>query len=257
MANVIGELMKGKQGIVLGVANKRSIAWAIAQTLASQGARLAITYQSERVEKYVRELAQEVQDPLILRCDVTKEDEIKALMATVGSEFGSLDFVMHSVAYGDLDQPVLATSREAYLKALEISAYSLVAVAGQATKLMSQGGSIATMTYYGSEKVVPGYNIMGVAKATLEASVRYLAHDLGPRGVRVNAVSAGPLSTLAARSISGFTQMRSIAAERAPLRRPVEVSEVANTALFLLSDMASGITGEVVYVDCGYHIMGM
>lgn len=257
MANVIGELMKGKKGIVLGVANKRSIAWAIAQRLATQGARLAITYQGERVEKYVRELAQELQDPLVLPCDVTNEDEISALMTAVGSEFGGLDFIMHSVAYGELDQPVVATSREAYLKAVEISAYSLVAVAGQALELMNKGGSIATMTYYGSEKVVPGYNIMGVAKATLEASMRYLAHDLGPHGVRVNAVSAGPLSTLAARSISGFTQMRSTVTEKAPLRRHVEVEEVANTALFLLSDLASGITGEVVYVDCGYHIMGM
>ena len=253
---VAGELMKGKQGIVLGVANKRSIAWAIAQTLASQGARLALTYQGERVEEYVRQLAQELQDPLVLKCDVTKDDEIEAAMAAVESEFGHLDFIMHSVAYGELEPPVVATSREAYLTSLEISAYSLVAVTRQAADLMTTGGSIATMTYYGSEKVVPGYNVMGVAKATLEASVRYLAHDMGPRGVRVNAVSAGPLNTLAARSIPGFTKMRGMAAERSPLQRHVEVNEVANTALFLLSDMASGITGEVIYVDCGYHIMG-
>lgn len=253
-------LMKGKKGVVLGVANKRSIAWGITQAVASAGATVALTYQGERIEKSVRSLAESLADPLILPCDVTKDDEIAALFERLKAEFGELDFLVHSVAFAPkeaLEAKYMETSRDAYRIAQEISAYSLVPLARYASPLMREGGSIVAMTYHGSVKVVPNYNVMGVAKAALEASVRYLAEDLGPDGIRVNAVSAGPVNTLAARGVSGFTGMLKIHADKAPLKRNVEVEEVANAALFLLSPMSSGITGEVLYADCGYNIMGM
>lgn len=246
--------------MILGVANKRSIAWGIARAAASAGARLALTYQGDRLEEKVRELASTLEQPLVLPCDVTKDDEIDALFAELKKEFGRLDFIVHSVAYAPreaLEVAYVETPRQGYAVTQDISAYSLVALAKRARDLMTEGGSIMTMTYYGGEKVVPGYNVMGVAKAALEASVRYLAHDLGPANIRVNAISAGPINTLAARGVSGFTDMLKAHPARAPLGRNVEVEEVANTALFLLSGMSSGVTGEVVHVDCGYHIMGM
>ena len=254
------ELMKGKKGLVLGVANKRSIAWGITQATVDAGAQVALTYQGERLESNVRSLAESLTDPLILPCDVTNDEEIAQLFDTIRREWGRLDFMVHSVAFAPkeaLENKYVETGREAFKVAHDISAYSLVALAKHAQPLMAEGGSIMAMTYYGSEKVVPNYNVMGVAKAALEASVRYLADDLGPHGIRVNAVSAGPINTLAARGISGFTGMLKHHAEKAPLKRNVELEEVANAALFLLSSMSSGITGEVLYVDCGYHIMGM
>ncbi len=253
-------LLEGKKGVVLGVANKRSIAWGIAKAAAAAGAQLALTYQGERVEESVRELAATIDCPLVVGCDVTKDEEIDALFAQVEQAFGRLDFLVHSIAFAPkeaLEGEFVSTSREAYRIAQDVSAYSLVGLLRAARPLMKGGGSVVALTYYGSEKVVPRYNVMGVAKAALEASVRYLASDLGPDNIRVNAVSAGPINTLAARGISGFTQMLKVHAERAPLRRNVELEEVANAAVFLLSDMSSGITGEVLYVDCGYHIMGM
>lgn len=252
--------MAGKRGLILGVANKRSIAWGITRAVVDAGAEVALTFQGERLEQNVRSLAQEIGNPLILPCDVTDDNQVAELFRTIDQEWGRLDFLVHSVAFAPkeaLENPYVETSREAYLVAQDISAYSLVLLARHARPLMREGGSIMAMTYYGSEKVVPNYNVMGVAKAALEASVRYLANDLGPDGIRVNAVSAGPLNTLAARGISGLTGMMKYHAEKAPLKRNVEVEEVANAALFLLSSMSSGITGEVIYVDCGYHIMGM
>ncbi len=253
-------LMSGKKGLILGVANKRSIAWGITKAMADAGASLALTYQGERLEKSVRQLAEELENPLLLPCDVTNDEEIEALFDRIGSEWGGLDFMVHSVAFAPkeaLEAQYVETGRDAFRIAHDISAYSLVPLARHARGLMKDGGSIMAMTYYGSEKVVPNYNVMGVAKAALEASVRYLADDLGPLGIRVNAVSAGPVNTLAARGVSGFTTMLKQHADKAPLKRNVEVEEVANAALFLLSPMSSGITGEVLYVDCGYHIMGM
>ena len=253
-------LMDGRIGLVLGVANKRSIAWAITQAVANAGARVALTYQGERLEENVRTLAKELDDPLLVPCDVTKDDEIEAMFDAVTARYGRLDFIVHSVAFAPkeaLEGRYVDTAREAWRIAHEVSAYSIVPLAKHARRVMTEGGAIVTMTYYGSEKVVPNYNVMGVAKAALEASVRYLADDLGPSGIRVNAVSAGPVNTLAARGISGFTGMLKHHAEKAPLKRNVEVEEVANAALFLLSPLSSGVTGEVLYVDCGYNIMGM
>ncbi|MEO8435649.1 MAG: enoyl-ACP reductase [Pyrinomonadaceae bacterium] len=254
-------MIKDKFGIIFGVANKRSIAWATAQALHEGGARLAFTYQGERLKENVEGLtSSEMPDSLVLPCDVTKPDEVEQTFARVKQEFSELDFLIHSIAFAPreaLEGEYLATTREAFLTALEISAYSLVQLARAATPLMTKGGSIVTMTYYGAEKVVAGYNVMGVAKAALESSVRYLAADLGPRNIRVNAISAGPIQTLSARGVSGLSTMMKHHAERAPLRRNVEAREVGNTALFLCSSLSSGITGEVLYVDCGYNIMGI
>lgn len=253
-------LMEGKRGVILGVANKRSIAWGITQAVCEAGARVALTYQGERLEANVRELAQELKDPLVLPCDVTDDAQIDALFAALKEEFGKLDFLVHSIAYAPkeaLEGEYVATSREAYRIAQDVSAYSLVALARAARPLMQGGGSILALTYYGAEKAVPGYNVMGVAKAALEASVRYLANDLGSEQIRVNAISAGPINTVAARGISGFTGMLKLHAEKAPLRRNVTQQEVGNAALFLLSDLASGVTGEVLHVDAGYHAIGM
>jgi enoyl-[acyl-carrier protein] reductase I len=254
-------MLQDKHGIIFGVANKRSIAWATAQALHQSGARLAFTYQGERLKDNVTALTgAEMADSLVLPCDVTQPGEVASTFERVGEEFGKLDFLIHSIAFAPreaLEGEYLATSREAFLTALEISAYSLAQLACAATPLMSAGGSIVTMTYYGAEKVVAGYNVMGVAKAALEASVRYLAADLGPRNIRINAISAGPIQTLSARGVSGLSTMMKHHAERAPLRRNVEAREVGNTALFLCSPLSSGITGEVIYVDCGYNIMGI
>ena len=254
-------MLKNKLGIIFGVANKRSIAWATAQALHQAGARLAFTYQGDRLKENVEGLTGEAMpDSLLLPCDVTKQEEVDETFKRVGKEFGRLDFLIHSIAFAPreaLDGEFANTSRNAFLTALEISAFSLPQLARAATPLMTEGGSIVTMTYYGAEKVVAGYNVMGVAKAALEASVRYLANDLGSRNIRVNAISAGPIQTLSARGVADFSTMLKHAAERAPLRRNVEPREVGNTALFLCSPLASGITGEVIYVDCGYNIMGI
>ena len=254
-------MLKNKNGIVFGVANKRSIAWATAQALQGAGARLAFTYQGERLKENVEALTREAMpDSLLLPCDVTKQEEVDETFGRIGREFGRLDFLIHSIAFAPreaLEGEFLATSRDAFLTALQISAFSLAQLARVAAPLMTEGGSIVTMTYYGAEKVVAGYNVMGVAKAALEASVRYLANDLGARNIRVNAISAGPIQTLSARGVSDFSTMLKHAAERAPLRRNVQPAEVGNTALFLCSPLASAITGEVIYVDCGYNIMGI
>jgi enoyl-[acyl-carrier protein] reductase I len=254
-------LLEGKTGIVFGVANKRSIAWAIAQAWAKEGAKLAFTFQGDRVKENVEELAGTFgADTLILPCDVTKDDEIANVFKTVGDKFGKLDLLLHSVAYAPkdaLEGLFVNTSREAFRIAHDVSAYSLVALARAAAPLMTDGGSIIGMSYYGAEKVVPHYNVMGVAKAALEASTRYLAYDLGPKKIRVNCISAGPVNTLAARGISGFGEMIKTYEARSPLKRNVLPDELGATGTFLASDGAAAITGQVLYVDCGYQIMGM
>ncbi|HHY84448.1 MAG TPA: enoyl-ACP reductase [Verrucomicrobia bacterium] len=254
-------LLTGKLGIVFGVANKRSIAWAIAQAWAKEGARLAFTYQGERLKENVEELAATFgSDTLILPCDVTRDEEIAAVFKTVGEKFGKLHLLLHSVAFAPreaLEGEFINTSRDAFRIAHDVSAYSLVALARAAAPLMTEGGSILAMTYYGSEKVVPHYNVMGVAKAALEASARYLAYDLGPKKIRVNCISAGPVNTLAARGIAGFTDMLKHYEAHAPLRRNVLPDELGATGVFLASDGAAAITGQVIYVDSGYQIMGM
>jgi enoyl-[acyl-carrier protein] reductase I len=253
-------MLENKKGIIFGVANKRSIAWATASALHEAGATLAFTYQGERLKENVESLTADMSGSLLLSCDVTNQTEVDATFKKVGEEFGKLDFLIHSIAYAPreaLDGEFLDTSREAFLTAMEISAYSLPQLARAAAPLMAEGGSIVCMSYYGAEKVVPGYNVMGVAKAALEASTRYLANDLGPKNIRVNAISAGPIQTLSARGVSDFTTMLKHHAVRAPLKRNVEPREVGTTAVFLCSSMSSGITGEVIYVDCGYSIMGM
>ncbi len=250
-------LLENKVGIIFGVANKRSIAWASAQALAGAGARLAFTYQSERLKENVENLTAGTDAPLI-QCDVVKPEEVEQAFATVKEKFGRLDFLVHSLAFAPreaLEGEYLATTREAFQTALDISAYSLVELARAAAPLMAEGGSIVSMTYYGAEKVVQNYNVMGVAKAALEASTRYLASDMGQHNIRVNAISAGPLNTLAARGVGNMGTMLKHHAERAPLRRNVEAREVGDAALFLCSPLSSGITGEILHVDCGYNIM--
>lgn len=251
--------MEGRTAVVFGVANKRSIAWAIAQALHAAGARLVITYQNERLAEEAKDLIAALPGAEAFPCDVSRDEEVEQLFAQLKARYGKLHALVHSIAFAPADElkgEFLATSREGFRIAHDVSVYSLIALARAAAPLMEDGGSILTLTYYGSEKVVPHYNVMGVAKAALEASVRYLAYDLGKRRVRVNAISAGPIKTLAARGISGFGDMLKAQAERAPLQRNVDVNEVAQTALFLCSDAGSGITGEVLYVDCGYNIMG-
>jgi len=254
-------MLKDKRGIIFGVANKRSIAWATAQALNQAGARLAFTYQGERLKDNVETLTKaEMPDSPLLSCDVTKQEEVDEAFKQVGAEFERLDFLIHSIAFAPreaLEGDYLKTDRDAFITALEISAYSLTQLARAAAPLMAAGGSIVTMTFHGAEKVYQGYNVMGVAKAALESSVRYLAADLGPQNIRVNAISAGPIQTLSARGVSGLSTMMKHHAERAPLRRNVEASEVGNTAAFLCSSLSSGITGETIYVDCGYNIMGI
>ena len=251
--------MEGRTAVVFGVANKRSIAWAIAQALQAAGARLVITYQNERLAEEAKDLIAALPGAEAFQCDVSRDEEVDQLFAQLKSRYGRLHTLVHSIAFApaeELKGEFLATSREGFRIAHDVSVYSLIALARAAAPLMEEGGCILTLTYYGSEKVVPHYNVMGVAKAALEASVRYLAYDLGKRRVRVNAISAGPVKTLAARGISGFGDMLKAHAERAPLQRNVDVNEVAGTAVFLASDAGSGITGEVLYVDCGYNIMG-
>jgi enoyl-[acyl-carrier protein] reductase I len=254
-------LLDNKTGIVFGVANKRSIAWAIAQAWHKAGAKLAFTYQGERLKENVEELAGAFgADTLMLPCDVTKDEEIARVFQQVGEKFGSLHLMLHSVAFAPkdaLEGEFINTSREAFRVAHDVSAYSLVALARAAAPLMKEGGSIVAMSYYGSEKVVPHYNVMGVAKAALEASTRYLAYDLGPKKIRVNCISAGPVNTLAARGISGFMEMLKHYEAHSPLKRNVAPEELGATGTFLASDGAAAITGQVLYVDCGYQIMGM
>jgi enoyl-[acyl-carrier protein] reductase I len=253
-------MLQDKFGIIFGVANKRSIAWATALSLSEAGARLAFTYQGERLKENVEGLTRDMAGALVVPCDVTKEEEVSEAFARVGREFGRLDFLVHSVAYAPkeaLEGAYVETTLEGFQTALEVSAYSLVTVTRAALPLMTEGGSVVSMSYYGAEKVVTNYNVMGVAKAALEASTRYLAADLGKRGVRVNAISAGPINTLSARGVANMGLMLKHHAERAPLGRNVEAREVGNTALFLCSQLSSGITGEVIHVDCGYNIMAM
>jgi enoyl-[acyl-carrier protein] reductase I len=251
----------GAVGLIVGVANKRSISWAIAKAVADRGARLVLTYQNARLEENVRELAAELEDPLLLPCDVTNDAELDALAPAIERECGRLDFVVHGAAYAlreDLDRPFVETSREGFRIALDVSAYSLVALAKRTAPLLErQGGSILTLSYLGADRVFPNYNVMGVAKAALESSVRYLAADLGPKNVRVNAISAGPIKTLAASGISGFSNILQTYRDRAPLRRTVETSEVADAAVFLLGAAGRAVTGEVLIVDGGYHAMGV
>ena len=253
--------LSGKCGLIVGVANKRSISWGIAQAAAAQGARLALTYPSERLEENVRELAGQLQNPLLAPCDVANDQQIAELAATIDREFGGLDFFVHGAAFApapELSNPFLQTSREGFRIALDVSAYSLVALTRAVAPLMARrgGGSIVTLTFIGSQRVYPNYNVMGVAKAALESSVRYLASDLGPQNIRVNAVSAGPIKTLAAAGIAGFSSILQVYRERAPLRRNTETSEVADAAMFLIGPGGRGVTGEILTVDGGFHVTG-
>lgn len=255
------DLLKGKKALVVGVANKRSIAWAIARALSGHGAQLAFTYQGERLKENVADLVATLpgKSPLY-PCDVTKDDEVKTVFDSLKQDFGVLHMLVHAVAFAkkeDLDGRTIDTARDGFQLALEVSSYSLITLAKAAEPLLEkEGGSIVALTYLGSEKVIPNYNVMGIAKAALESAIRYLAYDLGKKNIRVNGVSAGPVSTLAARGISGFTTMLEGHRHRAALGRNVEVEEVANTAFFLLSPLASAVTGEVIYCDAGYRIMG-
>ena len=254
--------LTGKHGLIVGVANKRSIAWAIAEAAGRAGARLAVTYQGERLEENVRDLSATLDQPLIMPCDVTDDAQIAGVFTRIGEEFGGLDFVVHGAAFApreELAAPFVQTSRAGFTLSLDVSAYSLIALARGAMPLMEArgGGSILTLTYLGSERVFQNYNVMGVAKAALEASVRYLAADLGPKNIRVNAISAGPIKTLAASGISGFSSILQVYRDRAPLRRTVETAEVADAAMFLLGPAGRGVTAEVLMVDAGYHATGM
>ncbi len=254
------KLLEGKKALVFGVANHRSIAWGIAKTFHEHGAEVGLSYGIPQLEKRVRPLADEIGATFVEMCDVSSDEAITAVFAKAADHFGAVDILVHAIGYAlqeDLEGRFVSTSREGFRIALDISAYSLVALTRAALPLMPHGGSVLTLTYYGAEKVVPHYNVMGVAKAALEASTRYLAADLGPQGIRVNAISAGPIKTLAAAGIAGFRKMLGYVGERAPLRRNVDQNEVAQSALWLCSDLGSGITGEVVYVDAGYHILGM
>jgi enoyl-[acyl-carrier protein] reductase I len=254
--------LSGKVGAIVGVANKRSISWAIAQAAVAAGARIALTYPSERLEENVRELAATLADPLVVPCDVSSDEQIAALAATLDREFGGLDFLVHGAAFApkaELDNAFIETSREGFRIALDVSAYSLVGLTRAVAPLMAKrgGGSILTLTYLGSQRAFTNYNVMGVAKAALESSVRYLAADLGPQNIRVNAISAGAIRTLAAAGISGFSSILQVYRDRAPLRRGVDQREVADAAMFLLSDASRAVTGEVLMVDAGFHAVGI
>lgn len=254
------EILENKVGMIFGVANKRSIAWACAAACAEHGAKQAFTFQGDRLKENVEKLAGDLNDSLVIPCDVTNQVEVDAAFDAVKAKYGRLDYLVHSIAFAPkeaLEGEFVTTTRDAFRTALEISAFSLTQVSLAAAPLMADGGSIVTMTYYGAEKVVPNYNVMGVAKAALEASVRYLAADLGKQNVRVNAISAGPLNTLSARGVKNMGSLLGYVGEKSPLKRNVTAAEVGNTALFLVSDLASGITGETIYVDCGYNIMGI
>lgn len=246
--------------MIFGVANKRSIAWACAVACAGQGAKMAFTYQAERIKENVEELAATLDGSLVVPCDVSDQDQVDAAFAAVKEKYGKLDFLVHSIAFAPkeaLEGEFVDTTRDAFRTALEVSAYSLTQISAAAKPLMTDGGSIITMTYYGAEKVVMNYNVMGVAKAALEASTRYLASDLGKHNIRVNAISAGPINTLSARGVKGMGSLLAYVGQRSPLQRNVTQTEVGNTAMFLVSDLSSGITGETIYVDCGYNIMGI
>lgn len=259
-AEALMALFPGKKAIIFGVANDHSIAWAIAQALQREGAELALTYVGENIERRVRPLAESIGVRVVLPCDVTKDEDIAATFAALRERWGRVDVVIHAIAFAlrdELKGRFLHTSRDGFRIALDISAYSLIAIARAAEPLMSNGGSLLTLTYFGAEKVLPNYNVMGVAKAALEASVRYLAGDLGGQGIRVNAISAGPLRTLSSAGITGFKGMLHHHGERAPLRRNVAAEEVANAALYLCSNLGSGVTGEILHVDAGYNIVGM
>jgi enoyl-[acyl-carrier protein] reductase I len=254
--------LAGKTGLIVGVANKRSIAWAIAQAASAAGARVALTFQSQRLEENVRDLSEGLTDPLVLPLDVTDDGQIARVFEEIDRTFGGLDFVVHGAAFApphELSSPFSQTTRDGFKTALDISAYSLIALTRGALPLMERkgGGSVVTLTYLGSERVFQNYNVMGVAKAALEATVRYLAADLGPKNIRVNAISAGPIKTLASAGVSGFSSILQIYRDRAPLRRTVDTAEVAEAAVFLLSDASRGVTAEVLMVDGGYHATGM
>lgn len=256
----MNNLLAGKNILVMGVANKRSIAWAIAKSLHEAGAKLIFTYQGERFERNIKELTEEIPNSLVYSCDVTNNEEIVELFKNIKNDVEILHGVVHSIAHAkaeELDGRYLNTSRDGYLMAQEISVYSLVAVAREAESLMTEGGSIITLTYLGGERVIKNYNVMGVAKAALESSVQYLANDLGPNNIRVNAISAGPIRTLSAKGVSEFNTILHVIEDKAPLRRVTDPSEVGDTALFLISNLSRGITGEVIHVDSGYHVLGM
>lgn len=253
-------MLKDKVGMIFGVANKRSIAWACAEACAAQGAKLAFTYQGDRLKENVEKLTKDMPDSLVVPCDVTNQDEVEAAFKSVKKQYGKLDFLIHSIAFAPkeaLEGEFITTTRDAFLTAMEISAYSLPQLALAAMPLMEDGGSIVTMSYYGAEKVVQNYNMMGVAKAALESSTRYLAADLGKHNIRVNAISAGPINTLSARGVKNMGTLLNHIGERSPLKRNVEAREVGNTALFLVSDLSTAITGETIYVDCGFNIIGI
>ena len=253
-------MLENKVGMIFGVANKRSIAWACAEACREQGAQLAFTYQGERLKQNVEKLTAEMEDTLVVPCDVTNQAEVDAAFDAVGKKYGRLDFLIHSIAFAPreaLEGEFLTTTRDAFLTAMEISTFSLTQLSLAAVPLMKEGGSIVTMSYYGAEKVVMNYNVMGVAKAALESSVRYLAADLGRHNIRVNAISAGPINTLSARGVKNMGSLLNYVGEKSPLKRNVEAREVGSTALFLVSDLSSAITGETIYVDCGYNIMGI
>jgi enoyl-[acyl-carrier protein] reductase I len=255
------QLLDGKTGLIMGVANKRSIAWGIANAANKAGARLILTFQNERLGENVRDLAPQLNNPILEQCDVSSDEQIKSVMGRIEEQVGHLDFIIHALAYAPreaLEGMYADTKRADFQLALDVSAYSLVAVSRAALPLMKERqAAIVTLTYLGSERVVPNYNVMGVAKAALEASVRYLANDLGPHGVRVNAISAGPIKTLASSAIGGISTMIKGHIEKAPLRKQVDLDEVGDAALFLISPLSRGITGEVIYVDGGYHILGV
>jgi len=253
-------LLENKVGMIFGVANKRSIAWACAAACAAQGAKMAFTFQADRLKESVDELAGSLNDSLVVPCDVSDQAQVDAAFDAVKAKYGKLDFLVHSIAFAPkeaLEGEFVTTTREAFRTALEISAFSLTQVALAASPLMTDGGSIITMSYYGAEKVVMNYNVMGVAKSALESSTRYLAADLGKNNIRVNAISAGPINTLSARGVRGMGSLLSYVGERSPLKRNVTAAEVGSTAMFLASGLSSGITGETIYVDCGYNIMGV
>ena len=253
-------LMAGKRGIVMGVANDRSIAWGIARTLAAHGAEMAFTYQGDALKKRVEPLAHSIGSTILLPCDVTDESSIDATFDALKETWGTLDFVVHAVAYSDKDQlkgKYVETTRDNFLNTLDISCYSFTAVAQRATAMMNDGGSLLTLTYYGAERVMPHYNVMGVAKAALEASIRYLAVDLGDRAIRVNGISAGPIKTLAASGIGDFRYILKWNQYNSPLKRNVTLEDVGGSALYLLSELSTGVTGEIHHVDCGYHVVGM
>jgi len=255
-----GGLLAGKKGLIMGVANDRSLAWGIASVCAAQGAELAFTYQGEALQKRVQPLANSIGATMVLPCDVSDEGEIDALFKTLEQEWGGLDFLVHAIAFSDkneLDGRYVDTSRANFLRTMDISCYSFTALGRRAAALMKEGGSMITLSYSGAERVMPHYNVMGVAKAALEASVRYMAVDLGGKGIRVNAISAGPVKTLAASGIGDFRYILKWNEVNAPLKRNITITEVGNTALYLLSDLGSGVTGEIMHVDSGYHVVGM